>query len=164
MEPALTSSSPTWPSKPGWPVIGNIPDMISLGLIPFMEEAWRELGDCFEFRAGAETIKCVVHPDDVEAMLLTRRHKYIKGASYDQFRRHIGNGLISAEGQLWRRQRRIIQPSFKAGQNVRHPTYGEGMVLNTAIEDGEEIVDVFFGELGTNKRLVASLAHLELVE
>jgi DNA helicase-2/ATP-dependent DNA helicase PcrA len=57
----------------------------------------------------------------------------------------------------------IIQPKFSAGQNVRHPTYGEGMVLKTEIDDGEEIVDVFFQEIGL-KKLVASLAKLELID
>ena len=58
----------------------------------------------------------------------------------------------------------IIEPTFRAGQNVRHPTYGEGMVLNTKIDDGDEIVDVFFGDMGTNKRLLASFAKLEIIE
>jgi len=57
----------------------------------------------------------------------------------------------------------VIQPGFKAGQNVRHPAYGEGMVLNSVIDDGEEIVDVFFQDVGL-KKMVASLAHLEVVE
>jgi len=57
----------------------------------------------------------------------------------------------------------IIQPKFAAGQNVRHPTYGEGMVLKTEMDDGEEIVDVFFQDIGL-KKLVASLAKLEVIE
>ena len=83
------------------------------GLIPYAEVAWRELGDRFELRVAGEAIKVIVHPDDVEQLLLRARKKYIKGDSYDQFRRLAGNGLISSEGDLWRRQRRIIQPSFK---------------------------------------------------
>ena len=57
----------------------------------------------------------------------------------------------------------IIQPSYAAGQQVSHPTYGTGMVLKTEIDDGEEIVDVFFEDVGL-KKLVASLAKLEVVE
>jgi len=57
----------------------------------------------------------------------------------------------------------IIQPSFSAGQKVSHPTYGSGMVLKTEVDDGEEIVDVFFEDVGL-KKLVASLAKLEVVE
>jgi DNA helicase-2/ATP-dependent DNA helicase PcrA len=56
----------------------------------------------------------------------------------------------------------VIQPTYRAGLAVRHPTWGEGMVLNTKIEDGEEIVDVFFEKSGL-KKLAASLARLEVV-
>ena len=57
----------------------------------------------------------------------------------------------------------IIQPNYHAGQNVHHATYGEGMVLNAIVEDGEEIVDVFFDGVGM-KKLVASLASLTLLD
>jgi DNA helicase-2/ATP-dependent DNA helicase PcrA len=57
----------------------------------------------------------------------------------------------------------ILDPAYKAGQNVRHAAWGEGMVLNSKIEDGEEIVDVFFEDVGL-KKLAASLAKLEIVE
>lgn len=105
-----------------------MPGMIRDGLIPFLEKAWREVGDCYEFRVANERIKVIAHPDDVAAMLLDRRHKYIKGAAYDQFRGQIGRGLISSEGELWRRQRRIIQPSFYR-DTVRK--FGAGMVTQT---------------------------------
>jgi hypothetical protein len=44
---------------------------------------------------------------------------------------------------------------------VRHPTWGDGMVLNVRLQSDDEIVDVFFEEVGL-KRLAASLAHLEI--
>jgi DNA helicase-2/ATP-dependent DNA helicase PcrA len=42
-----------------------------------------------------------------------------------------------------------------------HPVWGEGMVLNSRIEDDDEIVDIFFENMGL-KRVAASLAKLEL--
>ena len=45
---------------------------------------------------------------------------------------------------------------------VKHPTYGEGVVLESRIEDGDETVDVHFKSVGF-KRLIASLAHLEIL-
>ncbi|MBN2499751.1 MAG: UvrD-helicase domain-containing protein [Anaerolineales bacterium] len=57
----------------------------------------------------------------------------------------------------------IIQPQYKAGMNVRHPSWGEGMVLNTHIDGGDEIVDIFFQDIGL-KKVVAALAHLEIMD
>lgn len=54
-----------------------------------------------------------------------------------------------------------IQPRFSAGMRVEHPTWGEGMVLNSRIQGGDEIIDVFFAGVGL-KHLAASLARLEI--
>lgn len=50
---------------------------------------------------------------------------------------------------------------YQAGMRVQHPIWGEGMVLNSVLQDGDEIVDVYFAGLGL-KRLLASMAHLEI--
>jgi DNA helicase-2/ATP-dependent DNA helicase PcrA len=54
-----------------------------------------------------------------------------------------------------------VQPRFSPGMHVQHPTWGDGMVLNTNIQDGDEIVDIYFADIGL-KRVVASLARLEI--
>jgi DNA helicase-2/ATP-dependent DNA helicase PcrA len=50
---------------------------------------------------------------------------------------------------------------YHPGMRVQHGSWGEGMVLNSALENDDEIVDVFFEEYGL-KRVVASLAGLEI--
>jgi DNA helicase-2/ATP-dependent DNA helicase PcrA len=55
-----------------------------------------------------------------------------------------------------------VERRFKPAMHVRHPVWGEGIVLDSAIRDGEEEVDVHFATVGF-KRLLASLAKLELV-
>jgi len=54
------------------------------------------------------------------------------------------------------------QQRFKATMRVIHPNYGEGVVLESRMEDGDETVDVHFKSVGF-KRLIASLAHLEII-
>lgn len=44
---------------------------------------------------------------------------------------------------------------------VFHKSWGEGMVLNSKLEDNDEIVDIFFKDIGL-KRVAASLARLEI--
>ncbi len=56
----------------------------------------------------------------------------------------------------------ILQPKFHPSMRVCHPSWGEGMVLNSNIQDGEEIVDVYFEGEGL-KRVAASFAKLEII-
>ena len=44
---------------------------------------------------------------------------------------------------------------------VIHPVWQEGLVLNSRLQDGDELVDVFFKGVGL-KHLIASLAKLEI--
>ena len=55
----------------------------------------------------------------------------------------------------------ISEPQYQAGTTVMHPTWGEGLVLNSRMQDDDEIVDVFFAGEGL-KRLAASIAKLEI--
>ncbi len=55
----------------------------------------------------------------------------------------------------------ILQPRYQPGMRVLHPTWGEGMVLNSRVDSDDEIVDVFFKEIGL-KHVAASLARLEI--
>jgi DNA helicase-2/ATP-dependent DNA helicase PcrA len=51
---------------------------------------------------------------------------------------------------------------FSAGNRVQHPTWGEGIVLDSRVQDDDEIVDVVFQSVGI-KRLAASLANLAVL-
>jgi DNA helicase-2/ATP-dependent DNA helicase PcrA len=55
-----------------------------------------------------------------------------------------------------------LQPEYAAGMRVHHAAWGEGLVLNSKIQDNDEILDIFFEEVGL-KRVVASLAKLQVM-
>ncbi len=57
----------------------------------------------------------------------------------------------------------VIESKFRAGTHVRHQVWGEGIVLDSRIQDDDEIVDVVFESVGI-KRLAASLANLSIVK
>jgi DNA helicase-2/ATP-dependent DNA helicase PcrA len=56
----------------------------------------------------------------------------------------------------------IIETKYRAGTRIKHPTWGAGIILNSRIQDGDEIVDVVFESVGI-KRLAASLANLTIL-
>jgi DNA helicase-2/ATP-dependent DNA helicase PcrA len=55
------------------------------------------------------------------------------------------------------------EPSYKAGMRVIHPTWGDGMVVETRMMGSDETVTVMFETAGL-KKLAASLARLEIVK
>jgi len=57
----------------------------------------------------------------------------------------------------------IIEARFKAGMRVRHSIWGEGIILDSRIQDNDETVDVVFESAGI-KRLAASLANLSIMK
>ena len=58
---------------------------------------------------------------------------------------------------------RPIGPRFTMGMRVRHPSFGEGVVMETMLHSDDEEVTVEF-ERGGVKRLSASVAPLEILE
>ena len=60
-------------------------------------------------------------------------------------------------------KREPVEKQYRPGLRVEHPAWGEGMVLNSKIQDEDEVVDVFFDKEGL-KKLIASLADLTILD
>jgi DNA helicase-2/ATP-dependent DNA helicase PcrA len=57
----------------------------------------------------------------------------------------------------------VKEAQFRAGIRVKHPVWGEGIVLDSRLQDDDETVDVVFESVGI-KRLAASLANLTILK
>lgn len=51
-------------------------------------------------------------PKLIRFVLQTNQKQYVKNTAYKHLKLVLGNGLVTSEGELWRRQRKLIQPSF----------------------------------------------------
>lgn len=70
----------------------------------------------------------VNHPDLIEQVLVTDNKLYIKHYVLRLLTPILGNGLVTSDGSLWLRQRRMIQPAF-ARQRIE--SYAAVMVAHT---------------------------------
>lgn len=52
------------------------------------------------------------HPDDVKRVLVSNHKNYTKGVGLDRVRILLGKGIMTSEGELWKRQRYMMQPLF----------------------------------------------------
>jgi cytochrome P450 len=60
----------------------------------------------------------LTHPAHVKHVLQDNNQNYVKGWVFDRIRPYWGESLLTAEGDVWRQQRRRVQPSFKREHTV----------------------------------------------
>ena len=82
-------------------------------------------GDVTRFRFGLDDEYLLVHPDHVQQVLVGEHRSFTKGRALAEARRILGEGLLTSEGEVHRRQRRLLQPLFV---HDRVAAYGEAMV------------------------------------
>src|SRR5205807_555457 len=100
------------PGPAGVPLLGSVLDLQRRGQVAFFVENWRTYGDVVRFRLGPFVAHILAHPDHIHHVLVRNASNYPKGPSYAKMQPALGSGLATSEGALWRRQRRLIQPSF----------------------------------------------------
>lgn len=95
------------------PILGNVLRFGNEKNILFhFIDLWREYGDVSHVKLGSQHIYVVVEPEHVHHVLVKNPNNYIKGKGYTGFRLLVGQGLVTSDGDLWRNQRRLMQPSF----------------------------------------------------
>ncbi|MDU0289336.1 cytochrome P450 [Saccharothrix longispora] len=78
-----------------------------------MSEAVREYGDAVRVAIGPKKLYIFNHPDHAKHVLADNAANYHKGIGYTEAKRALGDGLLTSEGDLWKEQRRTIQPVFQ---------------------------------------------------
>src|SRR5712664_1713861 len=113
------------PAIKGSLIQGVMPEF-NRDMLGFIERG-RNYGDVVRMRFLYLTAYFLYHPDDIEYVLSTNARNFIKSRSLRSpfFQRLVGNGLLTSEGEEWKRQRRLAQPAF---HRHRISSYGDVMV------------------------------------
>lgn len=95
----------------------------------------QEYGGIVRFRVGPFLIHQVTHPDLIRHVLLRNPHNYRRGRFYEGFRAYFGEGLLTTDGEQWKRHREVSRAIF-------HPQRIED--LSPAMTDASvDLVDRF---------------------
>ena len=94
-----------------------------------LERAARQSPEVAHFRLGVEHAYLVSTPELVRELFGSLGRVTAKGRGLEQARLLLGDGLLTSEGDLHRRQRRLIQPAF---HHARIPAYEEVMRVEAA--------------------------------
>src|SRR5690242_13615322 len=83
------------------------------GFLDYIGELWQQHGDLFKINIVNRHMVVAIHPDAVRHVNVANRQNYDKLQSYDLVREFMtGYGLLSSNGELWRRQRKLMSPFY----------------------------------------------------
>ena len=93
-------------------------------MLAFITKLARTYGDLVTYRIGGETIFLVSDPRYIKDILVTQNRNFTKSRGLERTKRLLGNGLLTSEGAMHLRQRRLMQPAF---HRERVAAYGRTM-------------------------------------
>lgn len=115
---------PLPPGPPGSLLAGSANEFKddSLG---FFEWLKRDYGNVVPFRVFTFPCLFLNEPDLINEVLVSNQANFTKDAGLKNNRVFFGNGLLSSEGDLWKKQRRLASPAFSPR---RLEPYGQVMI------------------------------------
>jgi cytochrome P450 len=118
--PSAAAATParTWAQVPGSRFLGCL-RQIQFDPLNLYRTAWRDRGDYVRLRVlPGVYVYLLAHPAAIEYVLHGNHKNFRKPDSFNHSVRLLaGNGILTSEGEVWRRQRRLMQPAF-ARQSV----------------------------------------------
>lgn len=106
---------PDPPQAHGLPLVGVLPEVWKDPLGFFLNTAIK-YGNVVRIDLGPRPMILVSHPDPIKYILQDNNKNFVKG--YEMVKPLMGEGLVSSDGELWLRQRRLIQPLFNRSNLV----------------------------------------------
>jgi len=82
----------------------------------FFTKMAQKYGDLVHLKAGAPDVFLLNDPAQIKRVLVTDHHNFTKGQGLQRAKRLLGNSLLTTEGELHRKQRRLVQPAFHHGR------------------------------------------------
>ena len=115
----------------------------------------RRYGDAIRVPFGRERALYVLsRPEYAEHVLVANQANYVKAFTYRPLRAVLGDGLLTSEGETWRRHRRVVQPVFAQ----RHVVGFAPQIVETAAKAVERWPDgVMLDAAGELRRLTLDI-------
>ncbi len=84
----------------------------SIDLLVWLSDQFKRFGDIYRASVYGTDVYVVSDPTYADHILRKNWQNYKKGQAIKRIGLLLGNGLMVSEGELWRSQRRMIQPAF----------------------------------------------------
>lgn len=96
-------------------------------LLEWMGRQFETFGDIYKASVYETNVYAIRNIEFAHHVLVENWQNYVKGQAIRRVALLLGNGLMVSKGNLWKRQRRMIQPAFN------HESIGRSTKLITAV-------------------------------
>jgi cytochrome P450 len=104
------------PGPKGLPLLGNLLQLDLTRLHQVLEKWCNEFGTIYAFELGPKAVVVVAEPELIQNMLRQRPTKFRQLGTIEPVFKEMGiTGVFSAEGEQWKRQRRLTAHALDAG-------------------------------------------------
>jgi cytochrome P450 len=101
----------------GYPLVGQLPQVLADPLNTVGSAVRARPGEVATLKLGPYTVYLVSEPEHVAEVFGDSGRRFGKqGSMWNPLRRLFGEGLVTAEGETWLRNRRMMQPIFVSRQ------------------------------------------------
>ena len=112
------------PALKGRPLVGLLPEFRK-NAPELLLKAAREHGEIVHLNLGPQRIYSITNPEWIKDIFITHQSNFIKSKMLERAKVLLGEGLLTSEGELHKRQRRLVQPAFHRDRLIG---YGAAMV------------------------------------
>jgi len=99
-------------------------------VLPYLRNVVRTHGDFARINFSQVWVYLANHPDEVREILQSNHRRFVKGFAADLVRDALGYSLFAADGELHRRQQKLMQPAFRTDAIERYA----GMMLDCFVD------------------------------
>ncbi|MGE3674139.1 MAG: cytochrome P450, partial [Polyangiaceae bacterium] len=115
------------PHANGWPVLGDLPGF-SKDPLGFLTRLHAEHGNIARLQVGPFKGVSINDPELIH-QVLTKQHESVRKSMDTRWLSSVlGDGLVTSEGEFWKRHRKLLQPAF---HNTKIRIYAEIMDRRT---------------------------------
>jgi cytochrome P450 len=102
-------------------------------------DASQRLGDVVRLPTPDKRAYAVTHPRDIRRIMVENRDNYRKSFDYAILAELTGQGLITSDGETWKRDRKLAQPLFTLEMQKRYGLTMDAIADRLARQWGEEV-------------------------
>jgi cytochrome P450 len=111
------------------PILGHL-TLFRKDPYKFLQKNCSEMGNIFSFQLLNRNFYVLNHPDLIKHVLIVNAKNYSRKSSYHFLEEMLGQGMLTTEGELWRKRRRIAQPAFSKESLSKLVEQIEGSIID----------------------------------